>query len=172
TVVELVPVAMAFPDHIRPIHLVSARTMRQTHFLRAEAHRAAQIGAFAALLDRALLVLPLGDQRKHRTRGRAIELRGVRTLESGDIAGVLDDGELHPEADSEIRDGALARIADRLNLAVHAALAEAPGHQHRIHAFQAADAMLLDVCRLDELDVHAGARAQAGVIQRLGQRDV
>ena len=61
----------------------------------------------------------------------------------------------------------LAGVADRLDLAVDAALAEAARHQDRVDAVEAARAVLLDVGRLDELDLDARARAHAGVHQRL-----
>ena len=42
------------------------------------------------------------------------------------------DGALHAQADAEERDPVLAGEADRLDLAVDAALAEAAGHQHAV----------------------------------------
>ena len=113
---------------------------------------------------RALLVLPLGDQRDDRMRRGAVELGAVRALEPGDVARELDDRELHAEADAEVRHAVLARVAHRLDLALDAALAEAAGHQDRVHAAQAVGAVLLDVGGLDELDVDARARAQPACI--------
>src|SRR5262245_1158471 len=154
-VVELVAVAVALLDHVRAVDLVRARAVRQPHFLRAEPHRAAHFGLFGALFGRALLVLPLGDQRDHGMRRRPVELGGVRAVQARDVTRVLDDRELHAEADAQVRDAAFARVLDRLDLALDAALAEAAGHQDRVDAVQQPRAVLLDVGRLDELDLDA-----------------
>jgi hypothetical protein len=87
-----------------------------------------------ALLDAAVAVLPLGDQRDDRVRRVGIELGRVRVRERRAVARVLDHGELHAEADAEVRDAVLARVADRLDLAFDAALAEAARHEDRVHA--------------------------------------
>src|SRR6185295_10878991 len=89
-VVELVAVTVPLLDQVGAVDLVRARAVRQPHFLRAEPHRAAQLRLVGALLDRALLVLPLGDQRDYRVRRRVVELGGMRALQVGDVARVLD----------------------------------------------------------------------------------
>src|SRR5690606_16094397 len=132
-----------------------ARAVRQANFLRAQTHRAAELGVFAALLDRALLILPLRDQRDHGMRRRTVELGRVGALEAGHVARVLDDRELHAEADAEIGNLPFARVPDRRDLAVDAALAEAARDENRVRAFQAPRPMLLDVGRFDELNVDA-----------------
>jgi hypothetical protein len=54
------------------------------------------------------------------------------------VPGVLDHRELHAQADAEEGHLVLARVADRLDLALDAALAEAAGHEHRVAASSAA----------------------------------
>ena len=60
--------AMALADHVLAVELVRQRAGLQAAFLRAQAHRAAQVGALVALLDVAGAVRPFGDQRDHRMR--------------------------------------------------------------------------------------------------------
>ncbi len=105
-------------------------------------------------------------------RRSAVELRAVRVGEPDHVAPVLDDRDLHAEADAEIRHALLARELHRLDLAFDAALAEAAGHEDRIHALEGMRAVLLDVRRLDVVDVHARAVLEAGVRERFVQRDV
>ena len=131
--------------------------------LRAEPHRAAEIGLLAALLDRAVAVLPFGHQRDHRMRRVGVELGAVGVGEAATCARVLDHRELHAQADAEIRDLVLARVADRLDLAFDAALAEPARHEHRVHALQAIDAVALDRFGVDVVDVDPAARVDAGV---------
>src|SRR5262245_50672645 len=95
------------------------------HFLRAEAHGAALAGAVVALLLAARNVQPLGDQRDHGMRAGAVELGGIGVLEPQHVATELDAGELHAEADAEVWNLVLARVAHRRDLALDAALAEA-----------------------------------------------
>jgi hypothetical protein len=80
-------------------------------------------------------VLPLGDQAI--TGCGALRSNSVllAPLEAADVAGVLDHGQLHAEADAEVRDAVLAGVR-RLDLALDAALAEATGHEDRIDALE------------------------------------
>ena len=58
-----------------------------------------------------------------------VELRRVGTLEAGHVAGELDDCALQSETDPEERDAALAREADRVDLALDSAHTETSGHE-------------------------------------------
>ena len=87
-----------------------------------------------------------------------------------DVAGEFDGGELHAEADAKIGHAVFARIADRGDLALHAALAETARHQDGIHVLQAAGAFLLDAFRIDVVKIEFGAGMNAGVDQRFGER--
>ena len=99
---------------------------RELDRLGAEPHRAAEI------LD----LLLLGQQVDHRERRLGIHLGRVRAVEAADVAGELGDGDVHAEADAEVRDLVLARDAAGEDLALPAARAEAAGHEHAVDARQ------------------------------------
>ena len=73
-----------------------------------------------------------------------IELRAVRTRQSGHVARVFDDGELHAQTDAEIRNLVLAGEADRPNLPFYAALAEAARDEDRVHLLEARRTLAFD----------------------------
>ena len=58
-----------------------------------------------------------------------VELRRVGALEAGHVAGELDHRALQTEADPEERDVVLACVADRFDLALDPADAEAAGDE-------------------------------------------
>src|SRR5436189_3246086 len=91
-------------------------------FLRAQTHRSAEVRSLVAPLDPPGAVEPLGNQRDDRMRGLRIKLGAVRAGEPADVARELDRGELHAEADAEVRNPVFARVADRPHLALGAAL--------------------------------------------------
>src|SRR5882724_2364427 len=93
--------------------------------LRTEPHGAAHVGFAAAALYPAGAVQPLGDQRDHRMRRIGIEFGTVGAGKAADVAREFDGGELHAEADAKIGNPVFARVADRRDLALDAALAEA-----------------------------------------------
>ena len=76
-----------------------------------------------------------------------IEFGAVGAFESGLVARILDHRKLHAEADAEVGDLVLARVADRLDLALHAALAESARNQDGIHVRETAGAVVLDRSR-------------------------
>src|SRR4051812_20053377 len=171
-VVHLVAVAVALID-LRPVDRRGGGARLHRAALRPQAHGAAEVGLVRAPLDAAGAVKPFGDERDDRVWRVGIELRAVRTGKPAGIAGKFDGRELHAEADAEVRDAVLARIADRADLAIGAALAEAPGHQDRVHLLQAAEALVLfQLLGIEVVDVDAALRVDAGVLQRLVQRFV
>jgi hypothetical protein len=141
----------------------------QPRFLGTQPHAAAQVGLLVAHLLAALQILPFGDQRDHRMVGGAIELGAVRALQRQHIARVFDDGELHPEANAEVWDAVFACEPDRLDLALDAAVAEAPGHQDGVHVLQRRRTQPLDVLGFEIVDVDARPGLDACVHQRLVQ---
>src|SRR6266540_5446060 len=143
-VVDLIAMPVALGDRRTAVDAVRERAGHDLARLRAEAHRAAEIGARAAPLDRAVAVLPLRDERDDRMRRVEIELGAVRAGEPRLVACELDHGELHAEADAQIRHAVLPRVLDCLDLAFDAALAEAAGHEHRVHSAQRVDTFGLD----------------------------
>ena len=65
-----------------------------------------------------------------------IELAGVRVLEAADVARKLDARGLHAEADAEVGHLFLARVADGVQHAFDAALAEAAGNENAVESFE------------------------------------
>ena len=100
-VVEFVSMTMALGDLVGAVDRFRERTVLDVAGLRAEPHRAAEIGRGAALLDRAVAILPLGDHRDDRMRRLLIQLGGMGAREARDVARVLDDGDLQPQADAQ-----------------------------------------------------------------------
>ena len=82
----------------------------------------------------------------------------------------LDDGNLHAQADAQIRHLVLTREARSGDLAFHATLAEAARYQHRVLADQTVGAVALDFLGVDEVDVDLHTPLDTGVGQRLVQR--
>ena len=78
----------------------------------------------------------LVEQHDDRVRRVAVELGGVGVGQAHDVAGELDHRALQAQADAEERHLVLAGEADRLDLAVDAALVEAAGHEHAVDPAQ------------------------------------
>ena len=74
-----------------------------------------------------------------------VELERVRALEAEHVAGELDDRHLQAEADPEERDLVLARVADREDLALGAAHAEAARDQDRVDLLELGEVALLEL---------------------------
>src|SRR3989440_509421 len=90
--------------------------------IEAQAHGAALVG------ERPLL----GEEIDHEVRGAGSELRRVGALQAAHGPCELDHRTLHAETDAEVGHALLARVAHRLDLALDAAVAEAPGHQDAV----------------------------------------
>src|SRR5665213_4139437 len=97
----------------------------------------------------------------------AIHLSAVGAVEPEHMATKFDDRHLHTQTDSQIRNTVFTRITHRLNLPFDTALAEAAGHEDCIHAIKRARAVLLQIRRLDVMDVDARAGLKAAVRQSL-----
>src|SRR5438105_10965069 len=121
-VVDLVAVPMALVDHRLTVGLVGPGSRGELHRLRAEPHRAAEI------LD----LLLLRQQVDYRIRSLGIHLGRVRSFEPDDVARVLRDGDVHAEADAEVRNATLARDPAGKDLALPAARAETPGYEYAV----------------------------------------
>src|SRR5882757_10053092 len=105
-------------------------------------------------------------------RSRTVELRAVRIRQSEHVATVFNNRNLHAETDAEVRHALLARITHGLNLSFDAALAEATGHEDRIHSLESMSSVLLDVSGLDVVNVDTRAALQAAMHQRFVQRQI
>src|SRR5688572_7363769 len=89
--------AMPLADFRHSIRLGRQSPLLQNTGVRAEAHRSALVHGVALI----------GHEIDDRVRRLLVELRRVGAVETTDVPCELDDGELHPEADAEIRKLAL-----------------------------------------------------------------
>ena len=142
----------------------------ELHFLRAQAHGAAQIGVFVAFFHRAVGGLPFINQRHHGIGRFQIEFGGVGAFHAGHMAGKLDERNLHTEADAQIGHFVFAGIAGGGDFTFHTAHAETAGHQDGIEVFQAVRAFGFDVFTVDIGDAHFGFGVDAGVLQGFAER--
>src|SRR3712207_4214741 len=94
------------------------------------------------------------------------------TLFRSDVAGVLDDHALQAQAEAEGRDAVDPGVAQRPELALDAADAEAPGDADAVHAGQRVRGPLrgLAVVGGHPPDLHPRAVGEATGTQRLGHR--
>ena len=86
---------------------------------------------------------------------------------------VFDHGALHAEADAEEGHAFLAGVADGLDFALDAALAEAAGHEEAVVAGkEPLGAFGFDVFAADAADANLGPMGDAGVVERFVNRFV
>ncbi len=100
--IEFVAVPVALADFRHAVGLAREAAFGQLAGIRAQAHGAAQLVdafQFAQFVDHAI------------GRGR-IEFGGIGVLQSADVARELDHHGLHAQTNSEVRNLALARVAD------------------------------------------------------------
>ena len=82
---------------------------------------------------------------------------------------IFDDRQLHSQANAEIGNAVLARMANRLDLALDAALAESARHQDRVHALEAVDTVAFHGFGIEVMNGDLAAGVNAGVGQRFRQ---
>src|SRR5690606_35407461 len=136
-VVDLVAVSVALVDLRFAVRRGRQRTVGEQDALRTEPHRAPEVGVFVTLLDLTIAGLPLRDECDNRVRRIRVEFGAARALEAGDVARELDDSNLQPQADAEVGDAVLARVAHGQDLALGATIAETTRHYDAVHAAQA-----------------------------------
>src|SRR5690606_4021634 len=165
--VHLVAVAVALVHRAalpagEPVDPFAERAGEDLHGPRAQAQRAAQ----------ALHLQLLGDEADDRVRRVRVELGGVRALQARHVAGELDDGHLHAQADAQVGDAALAGDARRLDLALYAPHAEAARHEDAGVALQRGRVVGHEALGVHPLHVHGRAVRDARVLQRLEEAQV
>ena len=110
----------------------------------------------------------LGQEIDHVVGGGRLELGGVGAVEPAHVARVLDDRALHAEADAEVRHALLAGVADRLDLPLDAAVAEAPRHQDPVEpGHVAGEPLALDALGVHPHHLDRGLVGDAAVGERL-----
>ena len=157
-------------DDRLPVGCSCAGARSEHHFLRAEAHRAAEIPAVLAVLDTSVPLHPLGEEGNHRMPCPGFEFRAVGSVERRGIAGVLDDRDLHAETDAEEGHLAFPGEASRPDLSLHAARSETARCEHAVHPFEGRAPVALDLLRIDELHPDRGPGGDPSVDQRLVER--
>ena len=161
---------MTLGNLIGAVNLARQRTRLEQAELAAQAHGATQIRVFATLFHLARTVFPLGDQADHRERRPRIKLGRMGILHAGHIAGIFHHGQLHAQANTQVRDLVFAGITNRGNLAFSPALAKAARDQNGIHILERIAAIAFQVFRIQIMDPHLGVRLNPGMHQRLDQR--
>jgi hypothetical protein len=152
---------MALADLGRAVGLGRERAGRQHARERAEAHGGALV-AFVALLGHE--VDDGGAALVELARARASARPA--TLRANSIG-----RELHAEADAEERDFALARVADRLDFALDAAIPEAAGDEDRVEVVERGRwCRRAPVLRVDVDEATLAVVLQAAVDERLVER--
>src|SRR5919199_6505724 len=161
---HLVAMTVALVDDGLAVRVARAGVAVQLDRVGAEAHRPAEVGD----------LLLLGQQVDHRPFGLDVELGRVRALHPGDVAGEIAHGDLHAQADAEVRDAVLARELDGADLALDAAAAEAAGDEDAVGAAEdrVRDRLVLQGLGVDPVDLDLPAVQVAGVAQRLAHREV
>ena len=158
-VVELEAMTVALVHHRLAVRLGGARPGSELARIHAEPHGA------ALLLDVALL----GEQVDDRMRREGVELRRVRVRSVENLAGDIDDGALHSEAQPEVRDQLLPRVSRGEHLALDAAMTEAAGHDDAVDALERAH-VLVEVLAVDPDQIEVRAAVDRGVAQGLRSR--
>src|SRR5258706_11889598 len=161
--VHLVAVPVALFDQLDAVGLARDRAFLQAARVLAEPHRAAEgvdADEVAQLVDDLV-------------RRLVVELRRVRADHAADIARELDRRALHAEADAEVGDALLARVADGAQLPFHATRTEPGADQDAVHAGQlAVVALFLQRFGADVDDADLDVVGDAAVDQRLVERFV
>src|SRR5688572_8967626 len=162
--IDLVAVAEAEANLLGVVEeLRGKRAGLHDDVLAAEAHVA--VKAFDLLL--------LGEDVDDRRGAARVELAAVRIIHTADVAGVLDDGHLEAEAESEVGHAVLTGIADALDLALGAADAEAAGDDDALTVGEApGDVGRLDRGRVDPLQVDVAVEVDATVLDGLDDAGV
>ena len=171
--------AVALDDLVLSVELTDHGALNQTADLSAEAHGAAEVRLLAALLHISLLVGPLCDEGDDRILGVLLELSRVGAGHAGLVAGILDDGALHAEADAEIGNAVLPCVLRGKDLALNAARSESSRNQDCVKIPELVGSVMLEglgvnVADLD-LDLVVDACVLQGLVDRLvcvRQRDI
>ena len=148
-VVHLVAVPVPLVHGVAAVDLPRLRRVGDLDRLRAEPHRAAEV------LD----LLLLRQQVDHRMRRLGIHLGRVRAVEPADVARELGDGDVHAEADAEVRDPALPRDLAGEDLPLPAARAEAARDEHAVDLLELLGRLLVGhVLGVDPAHAHVAPR--------------
>src|SRR4051794_20850938 len=162
-VVHLVAVTVALVDDRLVVDLADSRALVKLDRIGAQPHGAAEVAD----------LLLLGQQVDHRERRLGIELGRVGAVHVRDMAGELRHRDLHAEADPQVRDTVLARVAGGADLALDAANTEAPRDEDAVDRLERGPGLgRLEPLDIDPLDLDLHTVVGARVLQRLDHRQV
>ena len=162
-IVHFKAVAVALIDEMLAVDLLRHGAGQDLAGISAQAHGAAQLLHF----------LLLRHQVNDMVGALGIQLRGVGVRKTQHIAAVFHHCHLHAEADAEKRHLVLPAVADGLDLALNASLAEAARHQYRVGGAEGFLHVLRgQLFRVDPVDVHLHLIADAAVAERLRNAEV
>ena len=161
--VDLVAVAVALVDDGLAVELARPRAGVELDRIGAQAHRAAEVGD----------LLLLGQEVDDGVRRLGIELRRVRAVHVGDVAGELAHRDLHAQADAEVRDPrSRATRAARILPSIPrppkppgTRMPSAPARRRRA-------SLVVERLGVHPVDLDLGAVLEARVAQRLDDRHV
>ena len=167
-VVHLEAVAMPLGDFAGAVDLRHERPLGQHGWVGAEPHRPAQVAAPGDEL--ALRV----HRRDHRVRRLRLHLRRRGPLQAQQVARGLDDHALQPQAQPERGDPVLPGPAQRPELALDPAHAEAARHHDGVDPGQRPLRPLRRLAGIggDPADIHPRVTGEAPVADRLGDGQV
>ena len=95
-----------------------------------------------------------------------VKFAGIGVRQTGNIPGVLNDGDLHTKADAEIRHLLFPGVLRRKDHALNAPAAKAAGNDDAVQMGQLfAHGILRQCLRIDPLDVHHGVQRVARMAQ-------
>lgn len=115
--------AMAFFDAINvSVEISGSCSSEEDGFARAEAHGRTHVS------DAFLFFLEAYDG----MRGVFVKFGGIGVFESAFVAGEFDGGDLHPEADAEIRDVVFASVFGGEDFSFDTAISESTGNKDAI----------------------------------------
>src|SRR5271165_2424750 len=161
------PVPLA--DALTAIYFCDLAAFSENGIVSAKTHRAALL-ALQVAPDCRFAGHPFGHQADNGFGG-GTELGRTRAVNSCDVPRDLNDGHLHAEADTEIRDIPGAGVARRFNLALRATLPKAARHNDPVDVFQmGAWIAFFEKLRVDPLNVDLHPLADAAVGESLDKR--
>ena len=146
--------AVALGDGGAVVEVVRSAACKQICDPGAEAHGAAEV-------DDLFLLLHEADDG---VRGALVKLDAGGSGQAADVAGILDDGDLHAEADAEEGDAVFAGILGGCDLALGAAVSEATGNEDALKAAEIEfGTSFFDALCIDADDVHLAVVGGSGV---------
>lgn len=125
-VVELEAMTMPLADVLLSVDLLGTTTSNERARVSAQSHRPA-LGLDAALV---------GHEVDDGVLRAAAEFDRVRSFKATYVARVLDDRELHTEADTEERNVLLSRVADGGDLPLDSSVSETSRNENRVEVLE------------------------------------